>query len=215
MKLLDSAKYWLLDLVCIGIFPIDILVEEDLTIIVNKVTSHGLDRAEIVDILSSLFQEGMLIAELFEEFRNPPVEITPSRQQIEDALAKKIYIQYGLSSLGGEQWEKLSKPNWNSYIYCCEPKDVVILEASDRITIEQYLNLLPYSSKEEVISGSEKWESLVPWQATYWKILPSGWRLTCKVRKVNKYLDKGKESEYQEWLDKIYNWYTNPFHETN
>jgi hypothetical protein len=218
MELLDRisrAKYWLFDLVCVGTFPIHILIIDDLTLVVNKQTEHGLTYEELVDTLYSLFEEGMLIADLFHDSSNFPIEINPTRQDIENALARKMKIQYGLTPLGGKQWENFYKPNWNLYIYCCCHRDSIVLKACHRHILEKYLNLLPYSSQKEVVSGSEVWEPLVPWQATYWKTLPSGWQVACKTRETDEYLGQIVPTEYQEWLDQIYNWYTNPFVSNN
>jgi hypothetical protein len=57
----------------------------------------------------------------------------------------------------------------------------------------------------------EEWQLLVPWQATYWKTLSSGWQLKCKTKKTEEYLGVEMPLEYREWLDKIENWYTNSF----
>ncbi|MEE3720057.1 hypothetical protein V2H45_25290 [Tumidithrix elongata RA019] len=211
----DSAKFWLLDLVYKGIFPIHILVDDQLELVVNKSTGHGLDRTELVDALLMLFEEEMLIAQLYKNPDDFPMRITPTQQDIENALAGKLDLHYGLTSLGGEQWEKLSKPNWNLYISGRLEREEVSFSGSDRQIVEQYLPSLRYSSQQEIVSGSEIWEHLVPWQATYWKTLPSGWQVTCQTRETNEYLGNPMPSEYQEWFNKIQNWYVNPFHEAN
>jgi hypothetical protein len=215
MKSLDSGRYWLLDLVHELKFPVRILVQNELTLVVNRSTSHGLNHSKLVDTLYLLLQEEMLIAEIYESPDGFPVKIIPTRQDIEDALAGKLQIYYGLTSLGGEQWEIFSKPNWNLYISGSMGQEEVSFSGSDRQIIEQYLPSLRYSSQQEVISSSEVWESLIPWQATYWKTLPSGWQVTCKTRETDEYLGKIMPPEYREWLDQMYNWYTNPFISNN
>jgi hypothetical protein len=190
-------------------------VQNELTLVVNRSTSHGLNHSKLVDTLYLLLQEEMLIAEIYESPDGFPVKIIPTRQDIEDALAGKLQIYYGLTSLGGEQWEIFSKPNWNLYISGSMGQEEVSFSGSDRQIIEQYLPSLRYSSQQEVISSSEVWESLIPWQATYWKTLPSGWQVTCKTRETDEYLGKIMPPEYREWLDQMYNWYTNPFISNN
>jgi hypothetical protein len=215
MEFLDRAKYWILDLVHKGFFPIHILVHDELELVVNRAIGHGLNHKKLIDTLSFLFEKGLLIADLFEKSSNHSREITPTQQDIEDALAGKLNIHYGLSSLGGEKWEERFKPNWNLYIDDCYPKGSIVLGASDRRILEKYLDLLPYSSQTKVIFGSERWEPLIPWEVTSWKTLPSGWQVTCKTKNTNEYLGKIMPSEYREWLDKIDNWYTNPFDTTD
>jgi hypothetical protein len=218
MKFLDKAnraKFWLLDLVCKGAFPIHILVNNELELVVNRSVGHGLSSTELVDILWMLFEEKLLIAQIYEDPDDYPVEITPTQKDIENALAGKLDLHYGLTSLGGEQWESFFEPNWNWYVSGWLRREEVSFSGSDRQIVEQYLPSLRYSSQQEVIVGSEVWESLIPWQATYWKTLPSGWQVTCKTRETDEYLGKIMPPEYREWLDQIYNWYTNPFTSNN
>jgi hypothetical protein len=212
MRFLDRAKFWLLDLVAVGHFPIRILIHNELTIVVNRATGHGLDHTELVKTLLSLFAEEMLVAKLWKKSSNGEYsqEIIPTNQNIEDALAGKLDIHYGLSPKGGEEWEKLAKPNWNWFINGYHPRGSLDLAGIDRRTLEKYLELKPYFADEEVVSGTEIWESLVPWHATSWKTLPSGWQVTCKVRSTDKHLGENIPLEYEEWLGKIQNWYINP-----
>jgi hypothetical protein len=215
MELFDRSKYWLLDLVSMGSFPIRILVHEELKLVVNKSTSHGLSSMELTDSLYLLFQEGMLTADLRTNDSYIAVNINPTRQDITNALEGRLDIHYDLTLLGGEYWEKFSKPQWNYYVSCSEAEGNAIIAASTRQRIEQYILLMPYFSYEKVIPSSERWEPLIPWEVTSWKTLPSGWQVTCKTKNTNEYLGKIMPSEYREWLDKIDNWYTNPFDTTD
>lgn len=210
MELFERSKYWLLDLVSTGSFPLRILVHEKLKLIVNKSTSHGLNFRELTDCLYLLFQEGMLTAYLWANDSNIAVDITPRQQDIIDALEGKLDIHYDLTSLGGEYWEKFSQPQWNYYISCLDGDGNATIAASTRRMLEQYLLLMPYFVGEKVIPNSEKWEIFTPWEVTSWKTLPRGWQVNCKVRGTHEYLGKIMPPEYQEWLDKINNWYTNP-----
>jgi hypothetical protein len=215
MKFLDKAnraKLWLLDLVCEGAFPIHVLVHRELELVVNRSAGHRLSSIELIDILCMLFEEEMLIAKLYRDPDDFPVEIIPTQQDIENALEGKLDLHYALTLLGGEQWENFFEPNWNLYISGWLEREEVSFSGSDRQIVEKYLPSLRYSSQQEIVSGSEVWEQLVPWQATYWKTLPSGWQVTCQTRETNEYLGEIMPPEDQKWMDKIYNWYINPFH---
>jgi hypothetical protein len=215
MTSLDSGKYWLLELVCEMKFPLRILVHNELEMVVNKTTGHGFNFSELINNLHQLFVEEILIAEIYKTSDDLSVKITPTRNEIENALEGKLKIYYGLTSLGGEQWEKLAKPNWNLYISGSLGQQEISFSGVDRQIIERYLPSLRYTWQAEIVSSSEEWKLLVPWQATYWKILPSGWQLKCKIKETNEYLGKSIPLEDRQWLDKIDNWYTNPFDTTD
>jgi hypothetical protein len=57
-----------------------------------------------------------------------------------------------------------------------------------------------------VTPGNELWKTLIPWQATYWKTLPRGYRV--RVPWPRESPDKAPDwAAYNEWI----HWYTNPF----
>jgi hypothetical protein len=209
---MNQAKYWLLELVCESKFPLSILVKDELDMIVNKTTTHGLSYTELVDSLELLFAEGLLIADLCKNPNDFGVPIEPSRQDIEDAIARKIEIHYGLTALGGEYWETIYQPNWKYFITGWSSYDgMASFSGSERDVVEQYVLALTYTTHQQMIDGSAVWEPQKPYPATYWKALPSGWQVTFKFRTSD--LDLGVEIplEYREINTLIDNWYTDPF----
>lgn len=57
-----------------------------------------------------------------------------------------------------------------------------------------------------VVPGSERWEKLTSWRATYWKTIPSGWRVS--VAWQREVPDKSPDWDaYEQWI----HWYNNPF----
>jgi hypothetical protein len=211
MEPIDKSKYWLLDLVWGNKFPLSILTCDNLTHVVNRSVSHGLNSAELVNIIELLFEEGMLVADLYENPNDFAVAIHPSKQDIEDAIVGKLEIHYGLSAQGGEYWETVCKPNWKFFITGWTHDDIASFSGSDRSVVEQYLLILPYRVQQQVVHGSDSWEHQTPYPATYWKALPSGWRVTFKVGDSDMALDIEMPPNYQEMSNQIDNWYTNPF----
>jgi hypothetical protein len=208
---IDKSRCWLLDLVCENKFPLSILREDKLAMIVNRSTEHGLSNTELVNTVELLFEEGMLVANLYDNPKDFAVTIHPKRRDIEDAIAGKLEIHYGLTALGGKYWETVYKPNWKFFVTGWSHDDIASFSGSDRDIVEQYLLLLPYRSQQRVVLGSASWEPQTPYPATYWKALPSGWRVTFKVGESDIGLGIEMPPEYQELNDLINSWYTNPF----
>lgn len=185
---------------------------------------------ETLNAVFSLFQKGYILAEICDDgFKVSDVKMT--RHQIQANLDRKLQCYYYLTPQGGAYWENLAHPNWNRYykfsivdiekftgylddeIYECE------MICSDRQLIEQLLNINCYLSVPDVyIPGTEVvWDVLEPWQATYWKTLPRGYRVRYQARQNNLIEDSNISLEEQaainnarQWFWQISEWYTNP-----
>jgi hypothetical protein len=219
---MEQSRYWLLDLVCTSTFPLSILIQDELAMIVNKSEGHGLNRAELVSTLQQLFEEGILKAYSYENSGILPMAANLKIEDIEDAISGNLNIYYGLTSFGGEQWEKLSKPNWDFYVTGWNPdwnfvassqeyQEEVFFYGSNRQVLERYLLLLQYKLNIDILSDSKIWEAQIPFLVRYWKTLPSGWRINCRIKKTDRYLGIEMPSEYIRLKDRVENWYTNPF----
>ena len=88
---------------------------------------------------------------------------------------------YYLTPQGGARWEAVANPNWDIFFggrIGYDP-DEAYLESKNRDLLKRKLGLSEFLSSVVHIPGSEKWEILKPWQATYWKNLPMGWHHKC------------------------------------
>jgi hypothetical protein len=212
MNTLTKSEYWLLDLVCRGSFPLHLLTHPDLELIANR-DSHGLSSSELLNTLHKLFQEGSLIC-IKHPHDETVIEVIPTYQEIDTALAKQDSIQYKLTAKGGEQWELLSNPDWDWFIGDSYFKKEITIEARYIQTAEQYIKIVPYFDGTEVIPKSIKSKILNPWQVTYWKILPEGYELSAQTRKSQQIkLQRDMSSQEREFINHVWNWYKNPFKE--
>lgn len=204
---MDKNEYWLLDSVVEKWDSLKSLVSDDIEGAFNK-RSHGLNRDELVSVLDHLFQRGDLLARRREKSVSKGFFI-PTRREIEEALDGRLNCFYGLTSQGGARWEEVSQPQWERYISSsvyAEPQEGETI-GSDRALVEQYELLSRYDSEVSVIPGSEQWDVLRPWQATYWKELPLGHRLRFKYEWVERRPER-PNPEIEKWFKEIHNWYT-------
>jgi hypothetical protein len=137
----------------------------------------------------------------------------PTQAEIEDAFDGRLNCFYGLTLQGGTRWEEVSQPRWERYISAsvyAEPREGNII-GSDRDLVEQYDSLSQHAFEISVIPGSKRWDVLRPWQATYWKELPVGHRLSFKYEWVPR-PPEPPDPKISEWFKAIHNWYT-PYNE--
>jgi hypothetical protein len=135
----------------------------------------------------------------------------PTYQEVDLALKGQNRMQYKLTDMGGKQWENLSNPNWDWYIEHSSANRNVIIKARFLHIAEQELQLCTYIEHWQPILSSRTYQVLCPWQATYWKTLSEGHKIDCQMQDSSIRLLQDLTLEERSFLDKIWNWYTNPF----
>lgn len=197
---MDEGEHWLLDSVVEAWYPMSLLVSDKLELAFNR-RHHGLSRGELIDTLERLFERGDLLAQRGEE------RFTPTRTEIEAALAGRLDLFYGLTPRGGARWESVSRPEWQRYLRAsvfAEGQEGEIA-GSDRRLVEKYDALSHHAWNISVVQGSRRWDVLEPWQATYWKQLPKGHRVRFRFNWVE---PPPIDPQAREQLAQISRWYT-------
>ncbi|MEH1938892.1 MAG: hypothetical protein V7L01_01565 [Nostoc sp.] len=143
--------------------------------------------------------------------------------QIEASLSRESGILYYLTPKGGFHWETITHPDWShfaSIIFSNTESEEIDLEeviCPSKQFIEKYLSIDCYVSPVIHVPGTEVWDVLSPWQATYWKTLPRGYRVRFQCVHNNWYIDSDTTPEWieandqaNEWYWEFRQWYTNP-----
>ena len=182
---MNKAAYWFLDAVVEYQLPIRMLVAPNLAEVLNR-PSHDLDPQSICALLLQLVQQDYLVIYQCDYHEHRKVPFIPSLRDLKEGLDtpkrnNQAYLSYGLSPLGGAQWETLSSPRWDRFIsasYAIDPYEAEII-AQDRQLVQRYFEVQNYISSAVgvVIPESLQWDAFHPWQATYWKTLPQAYRL--------------------------------------
>lgn len=182
---MNRAEYWLLDIVVTRPYPLDILMAANVEEVLNRTNSHHLPCHMLVNVLDQMFRQGYLQSmswnsdlDIWEPMRN----LIISRSVIEAALNEEIELMYGLTAQGGATWEAKLHPNWQKYRnedVSCESSDIAEITAGSKEMINEYMSLVfpSYLYPLVPIPESITNEQLSPWQATYWKSLPVGYRI--------------------------------------
>lgn len=148
-----------------------------------------MDLFSLIRELDSLQSEGLI------EFYHPddftePVKLSP--EQISKSLREltKSSHDFRLTLLGGEMWERAAHPDWNRY-YTIDFHDlspevsVVRLSAANLEDLEKIKIVLLINFDEYVEHSTQPpnpTSKLVPWAATYWKVLPEGAQLELVIQ---------------------------------
>jgi hypothetical protein len=208
---MDKTEYWFLDLVVKLRNGLRVLNHPELEVIANR-KHHGLNSDEVAEMLYGLCRRGDIITGL------ESLEIKLSFEGINAGLSGEANIYYGLTPQGGARWEEYSKPDWDRFVdegWGIDPYEGEI-SAPTRELVEKHLSFQDIGNYR-VCPGSEVWDILSPWEATYWKTLPMGHRLRL-VYEPDEKTSWDLASEYQlieqrlrrkEEYWSLLNWYTN------
>ena len=194
----------------------------------NVAYSNHLSHAETALAADSLFQRGDIKATVFadeydEYHTDGNSDVILTMAGIQDYLDGRLLASYYLTPQGGARWEAMAHPDWNKFLIVNFLGQFPYEEGffgTQREIIEQLLALERLIFMYEHIPGTEKWNVLEPWEATYWKTLPRGFHVSCEFQPNDSCLDYQKEGvspelveEYEqalEWYENMKKWYTDP-----
>lgn len=194
----------------------------------NVASSKDLSHAETALAANSLFQRGDIKARVFadeydEYHTDGNSDVILTMAGIQDHLDGRLLASYYLTPQGGARWEAMAHPDWNKFSIVNFLGQFPYEEGffgTQREIIEQLLALEHLIFMYEHIPGTEKWNVLEPWEATYWKTLPRGYHVSCEFQPNDECLDYQKEGaspelieEYKQalqWYENMKKWYTDP-----
>jgi hypothetical protein len=219
---MDKIEYWFLDAAIRLKIPFHLLSASNVDEMLNR-PHHHLSMADLIIVLERLFERGDLFLEYINRDGQRYQTQKPSQIEIKAALsltqdawsgqAERVF--YGVTDHGGALWETLSHPQWEHFYdegYGIHPYEGEIT-ASTRGLIEERLALVPYDSFiKSIVPQSVQWSVLQPWQATYWKQLPVGYRIEFTYLPLSE-AEKGARStppdRVHAWYQRVRRWYIN------
>ncbi len=198
---MDRAEYWILDAAVEGMWALGTLKPDIVQMAFNR-PGHGLSYDALIGLLDRLFQRGDLVADRVGRLNWEDSHLSvPTREEIVDLLAVVggPDVWYGLTAQGGARWEAVSAPDWERFSDCWwgDP-DWWGAVSADHLRVEQYLSSAKVQSR--IVPGSELWEVVTPWQATYWKTLPIGHKVSFRITKPKRLMP---------WAEPAADWYKN------
>ena len=182
------------------------LVSEELEALFNK-AHHNLSHDKLLDTIMRLVSSNLIFVKNKQKDSN-----LTARKPIKAAFEERRFEEgtyYGLTSKGGAWWEKFASPNWSNFIdhtsYYPDNSEIEQVEilCADKKHLKAYFQSLCFH-EIEVEEETIRWDTISPWQATYWKELPNGHRVRFKGKEKSQQVYSPKEPS-DSWWDKM--WY--------
>lgn len=194
---LDRGEYWLLANAVEYGLPLGVLTLPEwprsdgratIDVVLNK-RGHGLGTARLAGTLLRMLQRSWI-----ELSRNQQPISLPDRDEMLRLLAERgrrfdETAHYALTPEGGSIWEAFARPDWDRYITHSfdlggpESDETELHEAiaADPKLLKRYVGAVAHETP--IDAGSEVFSEFNPWEATYWKSLPAGFRCLFRVRR--------------------------------
>lgn len=199
----------------------DLSGEQWLEIDFNR-PGHGLNERELMETFVDLSSNDLVSCDLYRgsAFGDPKPEPEKCMLDLEtlksllDPENHDLSIYYGLTKKGGALWESITSPDWTLYISASattfdDESDTDMwkcrAEGSDRALIERFIS--ESSIAIPLDPGASVWTELSPWQATYWKTLPHGYRVDYTGKDA---IEEIMSREANGKLTSAPEWYTSP-----
>jgi hypothetical protein len=221
---MNKIEYWFLDAAITAKIPFHWLSASNVDEMLNR-PHHALTRPELLGVLERMFTRGHLFLEYTNRRDQSHQTHVPTRSEIAAALAlppgewtnQSEWASYGVTASGGELWETVSHPQWNYFyeeLYDVNPHRGE-MTASTRGFIEERLTLIRYDPFiKAIVPESVQWSVLKPWQATYWKQLPTGHHVEFRylpLTEAEKPARSTPPDRVRAWHQRVRGWYTNYF----
>ncbi|MFP2929151.1 hypothetical protein ACLESO_28905 [Pyxidicoccus sp. 3LG] len=180
---MDALYLWLLEVAMELPTPLHMLAEPNPHVALNMPDDPRFSREELCERLSALAENGLIrihvVPDGLEELFSPE-EISRAL----DRRTSRSYFSYSLTPEGGALWERHALPDWSRYINAgeeptadTEPDSWVIEAASLEAAEAEFRFHETLGDENQPVPESKRGEALAPWHITYWKTLPSGYRL--------------------------------------
>jgi hypothetical protein len=134
---------------------------------------------------------------------------------------EKDELLFFLTSQGSVLWETIFRPEWNKYIarrgdgivrklYCAD------FSIGKKIIEMDHLINYDNESSYHLVSGTEMWEEIIPWQVNYWKALPVGYCVSYQSERViisesQELIQERKKAH--DFLMDVWRWYDKNYYD--
>jgi hypothetical protein len=178
---IDKEDLWFLESVAEFGTPLYMLLLPDVAMALNMSCAHGLSPEALCEKLVLLCERDLI------QIRQSADggQVARTREEITRVLAGSRPrdpegFGFQLTARGGRTWEHYARPDWSGYVDSytrVDPQEGIIHASSREAAEAEFQRCMDDGSTEQPIAESKQGEVLVPWRATYWKELPSGYRL--------------------------------------
>ncbi|WP_254614892.1 MULTISPECIES: hypothetical protein [unclassified Myxococcus] len=179
----DLLDLWLLEAALELPTPLQLLVSPDPAGSLNMRDDPRFSHEELCERLAGLAERDLI--RIHEHPDGMEELFTPEAisQAILRPRPRSIQV-YELTPSGGALWETQARPDWSRYVNAGEepsandaPESWVIEAVSLDIAEAEFRFHEELGDGNRPVPESKRGEALTPWNVTYWKTLPRGYRL--------------------------------------
>jgi|GEM_PF-2289070 len=216
---MEKIEHSILNTIVESPYPVDILGLEPNT---YEVTMNKPWHSFQIEELAKAFLRLNKLGDIYFYYKNDSIQIRPGLAELKLNLTsgplkdskKKGVLYYALTKYGGEKWESYSNPNWAKYIdYFVNHQDDVIefiANCSDLSRLDEFILKFSHLVIHDLMmmENTNEMQPLVPFEVTYWKTLPQGFRYSCRLQPRNDSVMKNINVYSMKECEEFLVWYT-------
>lgn len=158
---------WLLEMCVTSPCPLEWLLPSPNWEALNREYATPLSTDDTRTILEAAHTRGLV------RFRRPAERTAGSIVPVEWPIEAPNRVDVALTERGSAAWEIAADPEWDRLISTEISQGQHAVRCLNRSLLEEWLEYDPLWRGYEIVHPSLEWEVETPWQATYWKALPS------------------------------------------
>lgn len=129
-------------------------------------------------------------------------------------------VDFKLTALGGESWEKIAEPNWGRFVSIgttsngIQPEREMTgdLVSADRDLLIAYMGWYPEVNREKIQLDTIRWETHADFEILYWKRLPFVYHASFRVRPAKpRWNSHNEPSWFRDWWISTRCWHKDPW----
>lgn len=126
-----------------------------------------------------------------------------------------------MTEKGASAWEAITKPDWGRYFDSRREDEVIDITAATSQMLDVVIKQVSFCWEITIVGGTDRRLVVKPWEATYWKTLPEGHKVTLSYAQgfppeIENLRNELSEDEFEvrrrELVGEINRWYQNPFY---
>lgn len=199
---IDSViRHWLLNLAVEIPVDLHLILPLVQALGLNVRTVPGSDERDYARCIIQLHQSGMIelasqdaaddvnssngVARILDRFINLPKydpSVSPRHFGPVDKLPSALQVAYKVTALGGQEWERCAKPDWDHFVNGSADYVSGELLSFDKERLIAYMGWFPEIFGSLIQLDTIKWETQTNFDILYWKQLPVVHRVSFHLR---------------------------------
>ncbi len=138
--------------------------------------------------------------------------ISPRHFAPVDKLPSALQVKYKVTALGGQEWERSAKPDWNHFVSSSDDYASGELLSADKERLIAYMGWYPEIAGSLIQVDTINWETHRNFNILYWKQLPVVHRVSFQLQPSGKrWSSDAAPKWFWDWYFSTTAWYAKPW----